>query len=169
MTAPNSGRFGRQSVARTVRGRHDSTPTFLEIVERLEKAVSSLSYLIADHAEAVGRLVPDGARIKVQDDPTIEQISDVFGLPRGGPARIIHALAQTGGEVIPDTELCALIGCSKPTLKVYTSEARTALCDLGITDGISRERGCGYYMRPGAILGLTQLCAAARRGRGRYR
>jgi len=170
MTAPNSGRFRRQSVARTVRGRHDSTPTFLEIVERLEKAVDSLSYLVADHAEAVGRLVPDETRTKVQGDgPSIEQISDVFGLPRGGPARIIHALAQTGGEVIPDTELCALIGCSKPTLKVYTSEARTALHDLGIKGGISRERGRGYYMRPGAIPSLTQLCSAARRGRGTYR
>ena len=101
--------------------------------------------------------------------PSIEQISDVFGLFREGLARIIHAFAQTGGEVISDTELCALIGCSKPTLKVYPSEARTALCDLGVTDGISRERGCGYYMRPSAILGLTQLCAAARRGRGRSR
>lgn len=170
MTAPNSGRFRRQSVARTLRGWHDSTSTFLKIVESLEKAVSSLSYLVADHAESVGRMVPDGAHPKVQGDgPSIEQIRDVFGLTRSGSARIIHALAQTGGEVIPDTELCALIGCSKPTLKVYTSEARTALRDLGITDGICRERGCGYYVRPSAILGLTQLCAAARSGRGRSR
>lgn len=170
MWTPNSSRFQRQSVTRAERGRYDTAQIFLEAVERLEKAVGSLNHLIADHAQAVASMASGEVRADLQGDgPSIEEISDVFGLPRGGPARIIHALAQTGGEVIPDTELCALIGCSKPTLKVYTSEARTALHDLGIKGGISRERGCGYYMRPGAIPGLTQLCAAARRGRGTYR
>ena len=134
MSTPNSSRFRRQSVTRARRGRHDTTQSFLEAVERLEKAVGSLSHLIADHAQAVASMASGEVRADVQSDgPSIEEIGDVFGLPRRGPARIVHALAQTGGEVIPDTELCALIGCSMPTLKVYASEARTALHDLGIT------------------------------------
>jgi hypothetical protein len=170
MSTPNSSRFRRQSVTRAKRGQHDTAQAFLEVVERLEKAVGSLSHLIAAHAQAVACMAPGGVSADVWGDvPSIEEIGEVFGLPRRGPARIVHALAQTGGDVIPDTKLCALIGCSIPTLKVYTSEARTALHDFGIERGISRERGRGYYMQPSVIASLTQLCSAARRGRGMYR
>lgn len=170
MSTPNSSRFPRKSVLRAGQGQLENTDNFLEVVQRLEKAIGSLSRLLADHAQAIAGMEISGLRPDVPGEvPSVEEISDACKLPRAGVARLLHVMVQFNGEVVPDAKLCTLVRCSIQSLKVFACEARGALHDLGFKRGICRERGRGYYMDPLEIESLIALSKAAKSSRGAHR
>ena len=170
MSTPNNSRFPRKSVLRAGQGQLENTDNFLEVVQRLEKAIGSLSRLLTDHAQAIAQMGINGVQSNVPDEvPSVEEISDACKLPRAGVARLLHVMVQFNGDVVPDAKLCALVRCSSQSLKVFACEARGALHDLGFKRGICRERGRGYYMDPLEIESLIALSKAAKSSRGAHR